>query len=163
MNETLSLTLCDHLSQECVCIGLEAGEREEALSLLSREAEAAGLVPDQRAFLEQLKSREAEMSTGVGRGLAVPHAEVSGARETFVIGALLKKPVEYQALDDIPVDVIFLIGGKPGEVGLHLQLLARIARIARQSDFLSRLREQKTKEGFISLVEEAEKSLYPAE
>ena len=163
MDEALSLTLYSHLSQACICIGLEVDEREEALAQLAQKAEVAGLVPDHRSFIEQLKAREAEMSTGVGRGLAVPHAEVAGAKDTFVIGATLTRPVDYQALDNTPVDVIFLIGGKPGEVGLHLQLLARIARLARQPDFLSRLRKQESAEGFISLVEEAEKSLYPAE
>ena len=156
------MKLRDHLSRSCIKIGLEAGDREEVLSQLAREAEAAGLVSDQRLFLEHLKAREAEMSTGVGRGLAVPHAEVAGAKSTFVIGATLKKPVEYISIDDEPVDVVFLIGGKPGEVGLHLQLLARIARLARQPEFLTRLRSQKSAQGFIEVVEEAEGSLYTA-
>jgi len=155
-----SLTLSDHLSRNCIQIGIEAKEREDILVHLAREAEAAGLVIDHRAFFENLKAREAEMSTGVGRGLAVPHAEVAGAKRTFVMGATLCQPVAYHSIDDEPVEVIFLIGGKPGEVGLHLQLLARIARLARQPEFLARLKEQKTPDGFVAAVEEAENSLY---
>ena len=126
-----SLTLSDHLSKSCVQIGLLAGARKDLLDHLAREAVAAGLVDNHNLFLENLIKRESEMSTGVGRGLAVPHAEVSGAKETFVIGATLKDPVDYFSIDEEPVDIVFLIGGKPGEVGLHLQLLARIARLAR--------------------------------
>jgi mannitol/fructose-specific phosphotransferase system IIA component (Ntr-type) len=150
------------MTNSCVRIGLEAGGAEEVLDILAREAESSGLVSDHRLFLEQLKIREAEMSTGVGLGLAVPHAEVAGAGRTFVIGATLTRPIEYKSIDDQPVDVVFLIGGRPGEVGLHLQLLARIARLARQPEFLSRLRSQETADGFISVIEEAEESLYTA-
>jgi mannitol/fructose-specific phosphotransferase system IIA component (Ntr-type) len=139
---------------------MEAGAREDALAQLAMEAEAAGLVSDHRQFFLNLKAREAEMSTGVGRGLAVPHAEVAGAKSTFVMGATLNKPLAYQSIDGEPVDVIFLIGGKPGEVGLHLQLLARIARLARQPEFLSRLRREKTADGFVAAVEAAEQALY---
>jgi len=154
------LTLCEHLATTCIQIGIEATEREEVLAQLAIEAEATGLVSDHRRFLESLKTREAEMSTGVGRGLAVPNAEVAGARRTFVIGATLNRPVPYHSIDGQPVDVIFLIGGKPGEVGLHLQLLARIARLARQPEFLARLRRQRTAEAFLSVIEEAEQQLY---
>ncbi len=160
MSEDVELKLLRHISKDCVQIGLEAGDRSELLAKLADAAAEGGLVTDGRSFLGRLRDREAEMSTGVGRGLAVPHAEVPGARETFLVGAILKKPVDYKALDDVPVDVVFLIGGKPGEVGLHLQLLARIARLARQPEFLARLRAQKTREGFISVVEEGERSLY---
>jgi PTS system nitrogen regulatory IIA component len=138
------------MTNSCIRIGLEAGGTEEVLDILAREAEASGLVSDHRLFFEQLKLREAEMSTGVGLGLAVPHAEVAGASRTFVIGATLTRPIEYKSIDDQPVDIVFLIGGRPGEVGLHLQLLARIARLARQPEFLAKLRSQKTAEGFMS-------------
>ena len=158
-----SLTLSERLVKPAVRIGLDVSGPEEILSELAEQARQQGLVNDQRVFLEHLKKREAEMSTGVGRGLAVPHAEVPGAKSTFVLGATLKNPIEYSSIDGVPVDVIFLIGGKPGEVGLHLQLLARIARMARQTGFLSKLREQKTSEGFIAVVEEAESSIYPSE
>jgi mannitol/fructose-specific phosphotransferase system IIA component (Ntr-type) len=154
------LTLCEHLAKTCIQIGIEATEREEVLAQLAIEAEASGLVNDHRRFLENLQAREAEMSTGVGRGLAVPHAEVVGASHTFVIGATLNRPVPYHSIDGAPVDVIFLIGGKPGEVGLHLQILARIARLARQPEFLARLRIQKTAEDFLAVIQEAEKALY---
>ncbi len=158
--ESSCLALSTHLSRECVCICLEAHDREDALLQLASRAEESGLVKDARTFLDNLKKRETEMSTGVGRGLAVPHAEVAGAADTFVIGATLVRSVDYKSLDDLPVDVIFLIGGKPGETGLHLQILARIARMARQPEFLSMLREQSTTEGFVSVIEQAERSLY---
>ena len=160
MKKSSNLTLSEHLSAKGTRIGLEAADRDEALLLLAREAEAAGLVPDHRSFLENLKVREAEMSTGVGHGFAVPHAEVAGAKRTFVLGATLARPIEYQSLDQAPVEVMFLIGGKPGEVGLHLQLLARIARLARAPEFKARLRDQKRAEDLIAVIHSAEKSLY---
>ena len=105
MNDENSLTLRDHLTNSLIRIGMEAGGANEALELLARDAEASGLVGDHRLFLEQLQLRESEMSTGVGLGLAVPHAEVSGAKKTFVIGATLQTPVEYKSIDGQPVDV----------------------------------------------------------
>lgn len=157
------LKLSEHLSKPCVRIGVDASDRESLLSTLAQVAQGAGLVSDHRLFLEHLKKREEEMSTGVGRGLAVPHAEVPGAESTFVIGATLLKAVEYKSLDSVPVDVVFLIGGKPGAVGLHLQLLSRIARLARQPEFLVRLKEQDSPEGFLAVIEEAEELLYSSD
>ncbi|MFO8055704.1 MAG: PTS sugar transporter subunit IIA [bacterium] len=157
------LKLSEHLSKPCVRIGVDASDRESLLFTLAQVAEGAGLVSDHRLFLEHLKQREDEMSTGVGRGLAVPHAEVPGTEDTFVIGATLLNAVEYKSLDSVPVDVVFLIGGKPGAVGLHLQLLARIARLARQPEFLTRLKEQETSEGFLEVIAEAEELLYGSE
>ncbi len=158
-----SLTLSDHLSKSCIQIGLAVSDREDLLAILARSAQAEGLVADHRIFLDNLKRRESEMSTGVGRGLAVPHAEVPGTDATFVIGATLMQAVEYQSLDQVPVDVVFLIGGKPGAVGLHLQLLARIARLARQPEFLDKLKNQDTSQGFLEVIEEAEDMLYSSD
>ena len=163
MKKTEVLNLSDHLCADQVKIGLSVADREEALTILTQEAESAGLVRDHRIFLTQLRTREAEITTAVGRGLAVPHVEVVGAKATFVISATLASPIDYQAFDHEPVDVIFLIGGKPGEIGIHLQLLARIARMARQPEFLARLRAQKAAKDFIAVVAEAEKQLYSSD
>lgn len=157
------MTLCNHMDRRCLSIQLDAKTREEALHALALRAESEGLVDDHEDFFEKLKIREEEMSTGVGRGIAVPHAEVPDAVDTFVIGATLVSPVEYQALDDMPVDIIFLIGGKPGKTGLHLQILSRIARLARQPEFLHRLRLQRDPEAFWNTIEEEENRLYSEE
>jgi nitrogen PTS system EIIA component len=158
-----SLVLTDHLREARVFLALRADGRDDLLRRLAREALALGLVGDQRAFFDKLRGREEEISTGIGRGLAVPHTVIAGAHATFVLAAVLDHPIEYKAIDAVPVDVFFLIGGKPGEVALQLQLLARIARLARQPDFIARLRAQPGPAGFIAAVAETEKALYPSE
>ncbi len=154
------MKLSEHLCKDCVKFGVLADDCNDLFSLFAKEAEEAGLVISKKSFYEGLKQRESEMSTGVGKGLAVPHVQVSGAKETFVMGAVLQRPLDFDALDKVPVDVVFVIGGKPGEAGLHLQLLARLARLAREPGFLSKLREQKTNKNFAAVIEECEKNLW---
>jgi mannitol/fructose-specific phosphotransferase system IIA component (Ntr-type) len=154
------MKLSKHLCKDCVKFGVHADNCNDLFSFLAQEAEEAGLVINKRSFFEGLFKRESEMSTGVGKGLAVPHVQVSGAKETFVMSAVLDSPLDFDALDKVPVDVVFVIGGKPGEVGLHLQLLARLARLAREPGFLSRLKEQKTNKNFVNVIEECEKTLW---
>jgi PTS system nitrogen regulatory IIA component len=95
---------------------------------------------EERDVLEALQAREQEGSTGAGDGVAIPHAKISGLTRTVTYFARLSEPVEYDSLDDEPVDLIFLILAPESANGDHLKLLARVSRAFKDAELRERLR-----------------------
>ena len=155
------MKLTQYLAPERVWIKVEVTNRNDLLAYLARQTAGRALVPDEQEFFKLLIHREEEMSTGVGRGLAVPHADPPAMKSTFLAAATLASPIDYQSFDRVSVDVIFMIFGCPDNTSLHLRLLARICRIARLPGFLDRLRQVRTAPDFLRVVEDAEQSLAP--
>lgn len=85
--------------------------------------------------------RENIMSTGVGKGLAIPHGKTPGVNQTYAAFAILKEPVDYEAIDDQPVNMVFLLVGPQASNSLHIKLLSRISRLMNNSEFRDRLQE----------------------
>jgi len=118
---------------------LEARDKEQLLAEIARRAaEAAGLDP--KAVLAALSAREALGSTGVGHGVAVPHARIAGLRRLVGLFARLSRAVDFAAIDDQPVDIVFLML-IPAEAGNeYLAALSAVSRRLRDREVLRRLR-----------------------
>lgn len=103
--------------------------------------------------------REKIMSTGVGKGFAIPHGKTSAVSE--IIGAFGKstKDIDYDSLDGKPVHLVFLLVGKDDLVSTHIKLLSRISRLMNKDDFRERLIEAKNQEEIINLFIEEEKHI----
>jgi PTS system nitrogen regulatory IIA component len=91
--------------------------------------------------LDALLEREALGSTGVGYGVAVPHARVAGLTRLRGVFVRLEQPIEFQAVDDRPVDLIFALFAPPDAGAEHLRALARVSRVLRQADLREQLRQ----------------------
>lgn len=113
-------------------------KRHLLLSLAQRVAAPYGV--EERDVLEALQAREQEGSTGAGNGVAIPHAKIAGLQRTVTYFARLDEPVDYDSLDDQPVDLIFLILAPESSNGDHLKLLARVSRAFKEAAFRDRLR-----------------------
>lgn len=90
--------------------------------------------------------REEIMSTGVGKSLAIPHGKVGSIEKNYASFAVLKDPIEYDSIDDKPVNMAFLLVGPAGENRLHIKLLSRISRLMNSTSFRTTLSECKTPE-----------------
>ena len=113
--------------------------RKQALQELS--ALAAKLTGrNERAIFEVLLQRERLGSTGIGEGLAIPHGKLADLDRLFGLAARLEKPIDFDALDGQPVDVIFLLLAPEGAGADHLKALARAARVLRQPGVIDRIR-----------------------
>ncbi len=136
---------------------LEADTKEEVLNkliaTLSDEVDEKALEEISNAVFE----REAIMSTGVGKGLAIPHGKASGISETYAAFATLKKPVDYEAVDGEPVIMIFLLVGPKSSNSLHIKMLSRISRLMNNSSFREKLKECSSADEIIGVFEEEEK------
>ena len=100
-------------------------------------------------ILEAIKEREDIMSTGVGKGLAIPHGKTAAIEQTYAAFAILKDPIDYEAIDHKPVKMVFLLAGPQSSNSLHIKMLSRISRLMNNSDFRNRLLECSTAQEII--------------
>ena len=128
-----------------------AGSKRHALSQL---AEAAGrrLGVDPHAALDRLTERERAGSTGVGGGVALPHARLRGLQRVHAVFVRLDAPVDFDAVDDKPVDLIFALLAPEETAGEHLRALACVSRLLRREDLRAQLRAAPTPDALFSLL-----------
>jgi PTS system nitrogen regulatory IIA component len=133
------MPLSDLLAANAVVPALKAGNKKQALQELA--AKAATLTGRaEREIFEILLQRERLGSTGIGNGVAIPHGKLPKLDRLVGLFARLEKPIEFEALDGHPVDLIFLLLAPEGAGADHLKALARIARLLRDSATAEKLR-----------------------
>jgi fructose-specific phosphotransferase system IIA component len=102
--------------------------------------------------------REKIMSTGVGKGFAIPHGKTDSVTDIIAAFGKSKKPIEFNSLDGEPVHLIFLLVGKDNLVGKHIKLLSRISRLMNNDEFRKKLIEADSKEEILKIFQEEEQS-----
>ena len=95
---------------------------------------------DPKMIADRLAAREKLGSTGFGGGVAIPHAKLEGLAQVTVVFARLAEPVDFQAVDDLPVDLVFMLLSPTDAGAIHLKALARVSRLLRDKAFLEKLR-----------------------
>lgn len=133
----------DFLLAENVFVGLNAPSKEQLLRQLSEKAGKTTSVSPQ-AIAKALFDREALGSTGIGGGIALPHAGVAGLSSVFCLVARLARPLDFEAVDDQPVDIVILLLTPASSRSEALNVLSCIARCFREDDTVRRLRAAKT-------------------
>lgn len=133
------MDLSDLLEPEGILPSLKAKSKKQALQELACKAgELTGL--DQRDVFDTLLQRERLGSTGLGRGIAIPHVKFKALNRIVCLFARLPEPIEFESHDDAPVDLIFLLLAPEHASGDHLKALARISRLVREPATLEQLR-----------------------
>ncbi len=145
------MEIIDFLVPECVEPAMKASCKKQALQELSRSgARATGL--DDRRIFDVLLERERLGTTGVGSGIAIPHGklgELDSVRGAF---ARLEEPVEFDAVDDRPVDLLFLLLAPEDAGADHLKALARVSRLLRDPAMCEKLRGSKSRNALYALL-----------
>jgi nitrogen PTS system EIIA component len=136
------MDLGDLMTRDAVFFSLKAGCKKQALEELAvNAAPLAGV--DSKDLFNSLLQRERLGSTGLGRGIAIPHVHVRGLNRIVVLFARLAKAVDFDAPDNQPVDLMFLLLSPEHASGDHLKTLARISRLVRDPVAIERLRSAK--------------------
>lgn len=141
----------DFLERGAIALRLKAANKRQALAALS-EVAARALHLDAGVILEALSAREQAGSTGVGYGVAVPHARIEGLDRIRGVFVRLEHPVEFEAVDDQPIDLMFALFAPPGASGEHLRALARVSRLLRQVDLREQLRQARNEDAVHALL-----------
>uniref|UniRef100_A0A9E8CKX0 PTS IIA-like nitrogen regulatory protein PtsN n=1 Tax=Bosea sp. NBC_00436 TaxID=2969620 RepID=A0A9E8CKX0_9HYPH len=134
------MTLTDLLSPAAVISPLRANGKKQALQELAQHAATLTGLPDRELF-EALLQRERLGSTGIGEGIAIPHGRMPGIDRLIGLFAKTEKPIDFDALDGQPVDIIFVLIAPEGAGADHLKALARVARVLRNQSVLEQVRK----------------------
>jgi PTS system nitrogen regulatory IIA component len=126
------------------------GKKQALQELAAKAAELSG--QNECAIFEILLQREKLGSTGVGNGIAIPHGKLPKLNKLFGLFARLERPVDFEALDGQPVDLVFLLLAPEGAGADHLKALARVARLLRDPDVARKLRESRDAEALYAVL-----------
>ena len=145
------MPLNDLLSPNAVMPALRVNGKKQALQELSeRAAEVSGLPA--REIFDSILQRERLGPTGVGDGIAIPHGKLPRCDRIFGVFARLERPIDFEALDGLPVDLIFLLIAPESAGADHLKALAMIARVLRNSQLAAQLRATRDASGLYSVL-----------
>jgi PTS system nitrogen regulatory IIA component len=148
----MSITLEELLPPDQLLLDLRVADKRHALRELSTYAGAALRMPSQPIF-DALERREQLGSTGLGQGFALPHARIEGLDRFFALLARLNRPVAFAAVDDKPVDLLFLLLIPTAHAEEHVALMASICRLMREATFAERVRKSRTTKELHSLLQ----------
>lgn len=151
------MELNDLIAPNAIVPLLKASSKKQVIQELSEKAAVLTGLP-QRQIFDKLLQRERLGSTGVGQGVAIPHGKLAELDRLWGIFAVLDKPVNYEALDDQPVDIVFLLLAPEGAGADHLKALARVARVLRSPDTLAKLRSATDSDAIRAVLCEMERS-----
>ena len=145
------MSLNDLLTPDAVIASLRVNGKKQALQELSdRAAEVSGLPA--REIFDSILQRERLGPTGVGDGIAIPHGKLAKCRRIFGVFARLERPIDFEALDGLPVDLIFLLIAPESAGADHLKALATIARKLRNPNLAAQLRATRDASALYSMM-----------
>jgi PTS system nitrogen regulatory IIA component len=145
------MPLNDIVATNAVIPVLKVNSKKQALQeIASRAAELSGL--SERTIFETLLQREKLGSTGIGHGIAIPHGKLPKLERLFGLFARLDRPIDFESLDGQPVDLIFLLLAPEGAGADHLKALARVARLLRDPDTASKLRDSRDADAIYAVL-----------
>jgi PTS system nitrogen regulatory IIA component len=146
-----SMPLTDLVAPNAIIPALKVNGKKQTLQeLAAKAAELCG--QNERTVYEILLQREKLGSTGVGHGIAIPHGKLAKLNKLFGLFARLDRPVDFEALDGEPVDLVFLLLAPEGAGADHLKALARVARLLRAPEIARKLRESRDAETLYAVL-----------
>ncbi|MCO5732660.1 PTS IIA-like nitrogen regulatory protein PtsN [Rhizobium sp. SSA_523] len=151
------MALADLLQQDAIIPALKVNSKKQLLQELAAKAAKLTGVPEREIF-DVILQRERLGSTGVGHGIAIPHGKLSSIDQIRGLFARLETPVDFEALDDEPVDLVFLLLAPEGAGADHLKALSRIARVLRDQELVAKLRATDSASAIYAFLNEEQAS-----
>jgi len=133
------MKISDFLSKEFFIPELKSSDKDEAINELIDLFSSDPRVEDIEDVRKNVFEREKIMSTGIGKGFAVPHGKSDSIKEIIAAFGRSTKGIDFDAMDGQPVNLIFLIVGRNDSISIHIKLLSRISRMMNKDDFRNRL------------------------
>jgi PTS system fructose-specific IIC component len=146
----------DLLKPEGIKLGGSPVNKKDTISQMVDLMYATGNINDKERYKEGVFAREAEDTTGIGDGIAIPHAKTDAVTRPGLAAMTIPKGVEYDSLDGEPVDLVFLIAAPNTKDNVHLEVLSRLSVLLMDDEFTKALRSAKTKEEFLDTVDKFE-------
>lgn len=153
LKKRFGVKISKYLDQKNI-VFLNADSRDDALSELVESLENSGKLKNKKLFFNAILEREKIVSTGIGMGIAIPHAKLNTLNDFFIaIGIQRKRGLDWQSLDQSLVKVIFMIGGPEKKQEEYLQILSRLTFVIRDENIRKKLLQETSTAEIISLFE----------
>lgn len=145
------MKISDILSTDAIFAEVNASNKRQFLQDLASKASGVAQI-DERTLAEAIMERENLGSTGYGRGTAFPHARVSGAKSVRAIFARLSSAIDFDAVDQKPVDLVFMLVSPETDGADHLTALATLSRVLKNDEICEKLRKAKSKDEIFAIL-----------
>lgn len=154
-----AISIADLLSEEVIDTNISASARDDVFRKLVDMLHEAGKVSDKDSALEAIREREDILSTGIGNGVAIPHAKSDSVSELVAAFGRVPSGVDFKSLDGKPANLIFLLISPQDEAGYHVRALSRVSRMLKNAHFRERLMEADSSQDVLELIREEEENM----
>ncbi|MBQ9573576.1 MAG: PTS sugar transporter subunit IIA [Acidaminococcaceae bacterium] len=151
------MRITDLLKPQSIDLNAVVADKPAAVERLVDLMEAGGNLADKALYKARVLAREAEGSTGIGEGIAIPHAKTEAVKAPGLASMIVRAGVDYESLDEEPAFLFFLIAAPAGGENVHLEVLSRLSRMLMDDEFHEALMNAKTPEEYLQIIDEAEK------
>jgi fructose PTS system EIIBC or EIIC component len=153
------MRITDLLTKDTIILELKASTKEEVIAELVNKLDEAGKLHDKEAFKDAIFARESQSTTGVGEGIAIPHAKTTAVKTPAVAFGRSKEGIDYESLDGKPSHLFFMIAASEGANNTHLEVLSRLSTLLMNAAFRSKIESASTKEEILDVIREKEAEL----
>lgn len=157
------MRIVDLLNKDSILLNGAPKSKAEAIDMLVDLQVKGGNISDRETYKQGILAREEKGSTAVGEGIAIPHAKSSAVTAPSLAAMTVPGGVDYEALDDEPSDVLFMIAAPDTNADVHLEVLSRLMTLLMDEDFRANLLSAKDTDEFLAVIDKAEKEKYPDE
>ncbi|MBI5403002.1 MAG: PTS sugar transporter subunit IIA [Ignavibacteriae bacterium] len=152
------MKISDILTENVIELRLEAKDKTEAINKMVDLANGSGKITDIEKVRTVVFEREKLVSTGVGKGFAIPHGKSDDITDIVAAFAILAEPVDFDSIDSEKVQYIFLLVGKDSMLNMHIKLLSRISRLMNKDEFRNNLLKAQSKEELLQFFKTEEQN-----
>jgi len=152
------MKISDILSSEVIEVNLDVADKDDSIRKIIEVSARSGKILDINKVTDTIFERERLVSTGVGKGFAIPHGKTDAIENIVASFIITKNPIDFDSIDGEPVRFIFLLIGKETLLNTHIKLLSRISRLMNKEEFRDKLLDAKTKEEVLNIFREEEKN-----
>ena len=146
----------DILKKNAILVDLKAPDKTEAITRLGLYCASLYNLDNAETIVNKLLARESAMSTGIGFGIAIPHARIEGIDHVYLVASRLHEQIEFDSIDDLPVDLVFLLLSPANTTTGHTEILSALSRIMSYEEVRKNMREAKNAEAFLHIISRSE-------
>ena len=150
--KTREINLSELLKEKFINLELQGGNKKEVIAELVEVAAKSPKLVNKKAFLKVILEREGLGSTGIGNGVAIPHAKTKAVRDFILVFARHSSGIDFGALDGEKTHLFFALASPQEEVGMHLKILADISHMVKDKFILGRLKKAKDKKEILKIL-----------
>ena len=146
------MRITELLTKETIAMDLSATSKDQVIDELVAQLNSAGKLSDEATFKEAIHARESQSTTGIGEGIAIPHAKTDAVQSAAIAFGKSVEGVDYQSLDMQPAHLFFMIAAPAGGAQTHLDALAKLSGILMDEDVRAELLQAKSKEEVLNII-----------